>query len=573
MTQTIYLNGRRHNLDQSQLIQAGGEGMVFRLGSTAIKLYHTPNPAHIAKLRHLWDSGLGASLPTAVYTPTTPITDQHNQIIGFQMPLLPDGAQPLKKLANPIFCQKQAIEPQHLIPLFRNIHHTLDQLHRNHVIVGDLNDLNLVITQSPPTLTSAWIDVDSYQFGGFPCPVAMVPFLDPTLYHVQNFGDQPYFTTLTDWYAYTVLLVKSLLGVHPYGGTHPQHKSLQARAQARVSLLDSSITYPRNGRSPHILSDDLLHHIHRIFTNGERLPFPPNLLDNILRPTGQSLKSKEQKLKPIHQSSSINLKSLFSTDGFIEDLRLWPTGRLQAIVREGQTYKLVRLGIGGVLGEMVLFEGNVGYRFGQFGNFVVVNPPGRNQLLILDVSGSQPQKVTMIETATFQGTAVVATTAKHLYRIAGTWIMRGQVRDGLYIEDPIATAHKNQTQFWASPYTEAIAGYHRIFAENRFFVLRGQSNYDLTTPPTNPGDSVKEIGAVFGPTAVAFNLAIHNKGHQRHEQIVTDLHGQIQQITPDGAPANPFISLPAGMREIATAVVHPQGTILWQPQSLTLQKI
>ena len=86
------------------------------------------------------------------------------------------------------------------------------------------------------------------------------------------------FTPLSDWYAYTTLLVKSLLQVHPYGGTHPQHKTLASRAAAHLSLLHPTVTYPRRANPPETLPDDLLHLMHRVYEQGERLVFPVDLL-------------------------------------------------------------------------------------------------------------------------------------------------------------------------------------------------------------------------------------------------------------------------------------------------------
>ena len=52
MTHTIYIQNQRYQLDAADLIQSGGEGMVFGLGNTAVKLYHQPTAAQQNKLRH-----------------------------------------------------------------------------------------------------------------------------------------------------------------------------------------------------------------------------------------------------------------------------------------------------------------------------------------------------------------------------------------------------------------------------------------------------------------------------------------------------------------------------------------
>lgn len=558
MTTTIFINNKRFQLDPAQLIQSGGEGMVFGLDEgTAVKLYHQPTPQRIAKLRHLLDSGLAAHLPPAVLGPTALVTDPNGAIIGFQMPRLPAGSLPLKKLSNPLFWQQNTLQTTAVLPLLQQIHAIITHLHHLTITIGDLNDHNLYyfarsplhpFTPSPPpSLTPSFIDTDSYQFAHFPCPVAMPAFLDPALYHVTDFSRQPYFTPLTDWYAFAVLLVKSLLQVHPYGGTHKQHKSLMARAQARISVLDTAVTYPQTARHPDTLSDDLLHTIHRIFDKDDRFPFPIHLLaDYAAHLTTCPHCGLNHPTNRPHCPTCRFITSappppcppapLLQTDGYIEHVAVQPNGRIHAIVREGDCYKLVRPGIGGKLDEVVLFSAprlRGGYHFASFGNHLAVNPPHGGQLLVLDVSGSQPQKVTMLETTLFRDTAVFAATSCHLYRIAGTWIMRGAVRNGLYVEDAIATAHRNQTRFWASSLSETLAGYHRIFAEYHFFLIHEGSGYDIPVPPLAQGESLLDTAVTFTPHTVTIQRTINRRGHQRRDTTICDLRGRISRLLPD----------------------------------------
>lgn len=529
MNRTIFLNQQPIKLDAAQLIQAGGEGMVFRWQDTAVKLYHHPTPQHQAKLAYLLGSGLAQQFPTAVLAPSAPVTDGSGSLIGFQMPLLPPGSQPLKALSNPLFRQKNNIPLPAIASLLQHIHTTLTHLHQHHIIIGDLNDTNIHFTPVSPLpsphhlLTPSLIDADSYQFANFPCPVALPAFLDPDLYGVADLGARPYFTPRTDWYAFAVLLVKSLLGVHPYGGAHPQHKTILARAQARVSIWQTAVTRPANSLPLDTLSDECQHFLQCMFEHGERPSFPAALLTNALR-------TAVPKHLPTHQSAPAgSWRTLLADEGFIEHLALLPNGRILVILHTGQNYKLVRLGISGKWEEMVLFEGAAGYQFAHFGGkFLAVNPPQRPHLLLLDVGGSAPQKVGMIETAVFRDTAVFAATPQHLYRIAGNWIMRGQVQNGHYVEDAIATAHKQQTWFQASPYNDAIAGYHRVFANYRFFVQTGAGSYDLPLPPLPPGTHMAGAGVAFGADTVAVMVQAAGRGLVRTLTHVYSFTGQRQ---------------------------------------------
>ncbi len=594
MAHTIYIQNQRYQLDAANLIQSGGEGMVFGLGNTAVKLYHQPTLAQADKLHH-WLAQRWP-LPADVLAPCAPVHDKKGQLIGLQMPRLPTTAQPLKQLGQPTFWQQQALTTRQIVPLFHQLHQTLSRLHQLHIVVGDLNETNIYFI--PQSSQSYWIDVDSYQFANFPCPVAMPAFLDPTLYHVTNFGARPCFTPLTDWYAFTVLLVKSLLQVHPYGGVHRQHKSLQARATAKVSILDGSVTYPPRARPPETLSDDLLHYLHRTFDKGERRPFPAHLLQQYAQNLrtcphcGLDFPSNRRGCPACHQptptpaipTNTTGLRTLLQVDGFIEALFVQPNGRLLIITRHGEQVRLVRAGIGGKISETTLFNSAPGYRFGAFTqadgrDFLVVNPPHRPQLLLLDVHTAQPQQVTLLETALFKNTAVFATTPNHLYRISGGWIMRGTVRAGSYLEDPVGTAHQAQTQLFGSPLGNSVAGFHRIFAEHRFFVL-GADGVERPLPFVLPPHShVSEAAIAFAPQqiAVAVRLAGHGRS-QTHLQTFNP-HGQWQQSWELGeaeweTAVNhfPFLQkpIPHQLEPGDRLHFHPAGWLIQQPQQLKL---
>ncbi len=566
--QTIYLHNKPIKLDPTQLIQAGGEGIVFRVQDTAVKLYHTPNKAQQRKLHYFFKHNLAQNLPPNVFAPDTAVTDQQQQIIGFQMPLLPPHSHPLKKLANPLYRQKQNIPIRKIVSLLTSIHHTITKIHQQQLIIGDLNDSNITFTpleSRPPS----FIDVDSYQFSHFPCPVATLPFVDPHLYGVADFSKRPYFSEATDWYAYTVLLIKSLLGTHPYGGTHKQHKSLQTRAQNRISILNKEVIYPQNALPKDTLSDDLLQHIHQTFDQNQRHPFPRNLLNHLLRHSPSPRLLRTPSLAPPAT------RTLYQTPAFIEHLTILPNGRILAITQQNNQYTLIRLGIGGKTEETPLFEGRIGYRFALFnGRYLTINPPQSKQLLLLDVHNDHPQQLCMLETAYFRDTAVFAATPQHLYRIASNWIMQGTVRNGQYLEDPIATAHKKQTTFHASPYNDTLAGFHRIFADYQFFVQTNQGSFDLPIPSLAFGEHIAETGIAFGEDTVAIILQINHKKQLRSDTYIFSLMGKlVNSFTVDGDHLETAVSQYPVTNQIEPGTIalrHPKGTILQTAHSIQL---
>jgi hypothetical protein len=267
---------------------------------------------------------------------------------------------------------------------------------------------------------------------------------------------------------------------------------------------------------------------------------------------------------------------LLQVDGFIEHIAIQPNGRILVVAYGNNSYKLFRLGIGGTVEEMMLFNGRPGYRCTIFDNYLVVNPPQSKQLLVLDINGSQPQKVTMLETADFRNTAVFATTPQHLYRIAGNWIMRGSIQNGLYVEDALTTAHQAQTKFFGSPYNDIIAGYHRIFAQTNYFLIdQHGASYDIPLPNLPAGASVPETAVTFSYNTVAIMQKVGINGRYTLHTHLANHKGQLLHTNQTSAglppPPSPLAShLPQSLlTEQSHLLQHPHGLLLHQPdQSL-----
>jgi hypothetical protein len=521
---TVYLKQQKIKLDSANLLQAGGEGLVFAHGrDQALKLYHQPTPAHSAKLNYLWQHQLNKVGNGAVYWPDTAVTDDPHKptIIGFTMPRLPQGWQPFKRLSNPHYLRQHNISLPQIVQLLRHAWQVLDNLHQHHIIVGDLNEQNIFFDPHNPQ-TSAWLDSDSYQFGGHPCPVALETYLDPQLYHITDFSQRPVFNSATDWYAFFVLLVKSILQVHPYGGSHPTHKTLAKRASQQLSILNGAVTYPPQARPLEVLSDPLLQHLRRVFAKGERPHFPQQLLADYaqeLKACGQCgeffphsrphCPHCQQRTPfvslPAPSRQSEPSVCLYQTKGYIE--AVWVQyeqvyagqRRFRAVVREDKLYALLYAGVGGQISEMPLFAGQPGYRFAYFAGHLLVNPPHRGELLLLDVSGLEPTRLAMLTTEQFGHTAVFATTPRHLYRLANGYIMQCSVRDGIVVEEVVGTGIPNQTLLWGSPFDNTLAGVYRSFGEYTFFSRTAVGVWQEYPLALDPGESVQEMAVTFQP--------------------------------------------------------------------------
>lgn len=266
----LFLDQQKVRLDQNRFLAAGGEGRVYALDqSHVVKLYHQPTAQKAEKLHYLYQLAQNQILPEVLLTPTALATDAHGRIIGYAMKRLGSHFHPFFKLGHPQKTAQLNLVLNDALLYLEEIRRTLAALHQHGLVVGDLNDQNIYFNAHKPGQT-AWIDLDSYQLGHFPCPVAAPNFLDPHLFHIQDFSANPVFSQSSDWYAFCVLLTQTILGVHPYGGVHHHWKSVAARAQAGISILEGSVDYPALARPLSLLSPPLREMIDRVFREGYR---------------------------------------------------------------------------------------------------------------------------------------------------------------------------------------------------------------------------------------------------------------------------------------------------------------
>ncbi len=351
----VYIKGKKIRADPKKAIGKGGEADVFQLDqTTALKLFKPPthpdyqgNPQeqqtardrlqlHQQKLPHF-----PQQLPSRVIAPIALATDKTGKtILGYTMPLL-SGTNPLLRYGERSFRQ-MGISNQTVVQLFQDLHDTVSKLHFHHVVIGDFNDLNVLVRGTEAYL----IDADSFQFGSFPCIVFTARFVDPLL--CDPTANQPILqhapTIDSDWYAFAVMLMQCLLFVDPYGGVYkpkdPQQKVLQAaRSLHRITVFHPEVHYPKPAVSYNVLPDELLHYFHQVFEHDRREEFPRSLLDN-LRWT-QCLTCRREHARsvcPGCQHIPTAVKSVTTVRGTVTATRLFQTEGviLYATVEQGQ---------------------------------------------------------------------------------------------------------------------------------------------------------------------------------------------------------------------------------------------
>src|SRR6185436_9335516 len=217
----VVLRGRRITLRAEDALGDGGEATVTRHGDLALKIHHRASPARAAKIEAL--IRLADALPSEVVAPRELVWDARGRrVVGFAMRALGPDHEVVAALSRRRARAASGIGTRDVAELFLGAHASLEAIHRAGAVVGDLNDMNEMFVRRQGALGLAWIDVDSFQLAGHPCEVATEAFLDPDLYGpdpaqpVTTAGGVRWFRPENDWYAFAVLLFRSLTLVHPY---------------------------------------------------------------------------------------------------------------------------------------------------------------------------------------------------------------------------------------------------------------------------------------------------------------------------------------------------------------------
>jgi len=293
----VYINGKKVRADPKRAIGKGGEADVFNIGQgIALKLFKQPDHPDFQGVSQEQQAARNRlqihqqklpqfpkALPQRVIAPDQLATDKTGQrILGYTMPLL-QNATVLLKYSDRGFRQS-GISHQTIVQIFQDLHDTVSKLHFAGVVIGDFNDLNVLIQGKNAYL----VDADSFQFDNFLCSVFTARFVDPVLCNPginQLILNQPH-TVNSDWYAFAVMLMQCLLFVDPYGGVYKPKSATQqlphaARPLHRITIFHPDVRYPKPALPFRALPDDWLYYFHQVFEEDRRGEFPRSLLDHL----------------------------------------------------------------------------------------------------------------------------------------------------------------------------------------------------------------------------------------------------------------------------------------------------
>jgi serine/threonine protein kinase len=418
----IYVQGKRISLSSLKAKGKGGEADVYELDpKNVVKIYKAPNHADLQNQPHAQQAAkerilehqqklpaFPRKVPAGVIGPTNLVTDRKGKILGYVMPFV-DNSEVLLRYGERNFRQV-GITNNDITEIFKKLYQVVVELHKMGIVIGDFNDLNVLVRNLMPYV----IDADSMQFGSFLCKTFTATFVDPVLCD-PNLSSlmlvQPH-TEQSDWYAYNVMLFQSWLFVGPYGGmyrpkgattTPPDRRPLE-----RITVFNPAVKYPRPAIPYTALNNDLQQHFFTTFEKDRRQDFPLKLINDLewkectacgathccnVCPQCQTQVPKQHVV--ITVKGNVTSESIFSTPGIILHASyhdrefMWLAYENGQFVRERKT-----TGIKGNLDPRMRFRLNKERTFIGFGSKVahdnkVTNVSQYGSLPMFDVNSSK----------------------------------------------------------------------------------------------------------------------------------------------------------------------------------------
>lgn len=544
-----FIGPKRIRLDPHTSLGKGGEADIFEIGGgLAVKIFKAPDhpdllgdPNEIAAARErlkthqtklLALQAFRAALSPRVILPTELAKDDAGMVIGYAMPAV-KNAEVLARYAERPF-REAGISNDAVGRIFLDLHSTVAGVHQAGIVIGDFNDLNILVKGEDAYL----IDTDSFQFGRYLSRMFTVRFVDPT--HCDPKAGHLMLVTPhsveTDWYAYAVMLMQSLLFVGPYGGIYRPKDARKrvlhdARPLARITVFHPDMTYPKPAIHYKVLPDDLLQKFHRIFERDERGEFPRSLIEGLRwRKCPACGTVHARSVCPVCALPGI-VKQTVRVSGKVVAVEILKTkgmilhavsdrGNIRWLVHESGKF-LRENGAAVLTGELdplmrVRISGERTL-IGKGARLVTISPGAPSEMKTIDTYGSLPL---------FDATST-----------SRFWVEGGRLmKDGVLAPEEIGSVLQDQTVFWAGE--KFGFGFYRAGTLSVAFVfephVRGLN--DSVSLPGFTGRLV-DSSATFADERVWFFATLEDKGRMVNRAFVIGRTGVLEAVS-EGIPGD-----------------------------------
>ncbi len=291
----LFVKGKQLKI-QSNPLGFGGEAEVYLVDPSLVaKIFYLPtankkDPENIAKTHKLalhqeklpkYPKGL----PAQIVGPIDLVKDKNDMIVGYTMRFLPQ--MPLwVQYVNPSNRITDRLNNE-ITTTLKSLYETVKILHDKGVVIGDFNDMNIMVDQ--PRHQVNMVDTDSYQWDKYPCDTFTQKFVDPLLCvkdpNSNSLMINKNHNKMSDWYAFNIMWMEGLTFGGPYSGIYKPadtKKQIPAglRPLSRITLFHQEVKRPKFILSDNLLPDDLLHHFYNCFVKDARNVPDKSLLEN-----------------------------------------------------------------------------------------------------------------------------------------------------------------------------------------------------------------------------------------------------------------------------------------------------
>lgn len=533
--------GQRLRLKPDEAVGKGGEADIFVEKGSAVKIFKPPTHADLAgnpqeqamareriaeHQRKLPDFPKG--LPERVVSPLELVYDTKGMVAGYCMKLL-SGAEVLYRYGERPF-RDAGVPDETAVAVLADLHQTVADVHAHpaHVVISDFNDLNVLVKGREAYL----IDADSMSWGSWKSRMFTTRFVDPLLCDPKAKSlmlFRPH-TQESDWYAYAIMLMRTLLFVDPYGGVYmpkdPKKRILHdQRPLRRITVFDPEVKYPKPARPYQILPDSLLEYFEKTFVKDVRGTPPRSLIEELrftkcatcgmvhARGICPSCVAITPPMKKEVHTGKISAFKEFSTTGIILHAVL-ESDTLRYLYHESGTYK--REGDTTVMSGML--DPHLRYRISGTKTLM-----GRAEQAAI-LGGGVPKKFTM--DAYNNLLPLFDANGKNIFFVRGGGLWR--VGDlGVDYPERWGDVRPRQTLFWVGE--RSGFGFYRAGELSRFFVFGTAHpgiNDSVNLPPLR--GQLVDATCCFGGDRIWFLVATSESGRTIHRCHVLDSHGTHQ---------------------------------------------
>jgi hypothetical protein len=261
-------------LRPSDHVATGGEGSIYRIGDSVVKLYLDP-----AKMRQRGTPdkiNLLTQFKHPYIVAPSGLATAKKEVVGFYMPFVENG-HPMARVFTNEFWQKQGFDSQNAITLTAKMRDVVAYAHDHNpkALLVDHNELNWFVLLNG-TVEPRIVDVDSWSLGKWTPTVIMPSIRD---HHSKNFNE------FTDWFSWGIVTFQIYTGIHPYKGTLDGFNKFdfEARMKANASVFSKGIRLNAAVRNFSTIPKNLLDWYEATFQNQERTK-PPSPLDGTATP-------------------------------------------------------------------------------------------------------------------------------------------------------------------------------------------------------------------------------------------------------------------------------------------------